>query len=166
MSENQDELLELEYDYESESSVVLDPVIAFKLGEQLYALPIEVVKEVIKCPEVTPMPELPPHLVGLVNVRGDVYAVTDLAMRFGLMGEEHQMNFLVILDLEGYSLALGVNHVPDTIQIDLSQVQAPDNVNTSDGSFEYVQGFFQKDGELITLLSVEKLVEQDDFSLK
>ena len=165
MNKSQHELLDLEFDYESENPIKLDPVITVKLGDQLFALPIESVKEVIKCPEITPLPQLPSHLLGLVNVRGDVVAVTDLSQRFSISSSADKIQFLIILDLEGYSLALGVPNVPDTMQVDLSTLQTTENLGSVESHVEYVKGFLQHQGDIMTLLSIENLLDPQDYLL-
>ena len=115
------------YDDEHEEIVTLDPVISFPIHNQQYAIPIGSVKEVIKCTEITVLPQLPGHFKGLVNVRGNVYVVADLAIVFGLTQESSDYSYLVILDLENYSVALGVTSVPNTIHVNMGELQKIQN---------------------------------------
>lgn len=148
-----------------EELVSLDPVISFPVANQQYALPITKIKEVIKCTDITVLPQLPDHFKGLVNVRGNVYAVADLAIVFGLATDFANYKYLIILDLEGFSVALGVASVPSTIHVNLEQIQKPQHQSgEKEGLQDYLVGFLKFEEELIAFLDIDQLITSEVFS--
>jgi purine-binding chemotaxis protein CheW len=143
-----------------------EPVIVFKLKDQKYALSIEEVKEVLKCPSITPIPQVPDHLVGVVNVRGNVYVVADLAHKFHLTEEAtSSFKFLIILEIEDHAVAIGVSELPGSIQVDMDQLQPVHSVLSNTGEeHQYIKGFMKHEGELLTFLNLIRLIQLPDFS--
>lgn len=152
--------------YEEEEELVsLEPIITFPLADQLYALPIGSVKEVIKSPEITIMPQLPQHLKGLVNVRGNVFAVLDLAQVFGYTSSLQEYTYLIILDLDNYAVALGVTAVPNTIHVNMDQIQkVQKSTGEKDMMDNYILGFIKHQDELIGLLAIDHLIASEEFA--
>jgi purine-binding chemotaxis protein CheW len=66
------------------ASLAREEYLTFLLGEEEYAVAIERVREVLKCPPVTEVPRAPAHILGVVTVRGEVVAVLDPRRRLGL----------------------------------------------------------------------------------
>ncbi|MFT4736806.1 MAG: purine-binding chemotaxis protein CheW [Cyclobacteriaceae bacterium] len=151
---------------EEESAVKLDPVISFKLGEQLFAVGIEDVREVIKCPEITRIALVPKHILGLVNVRGNVYVVGDFAHWLDLGKVDSSSIFLIIVEAENVSVALAVSQVPNTIHVDLSAIQNAGGLITGKNEVQkYFSGVLNHEKELITFLDIQGLVCNESFAI-
>ena len=56
--------------------------VGFRVGEQSYALPIAAVREIVRVPHITPVPQSPEHIAGVMNLRGRIVPVVDLRQRF------------------------------------------------------------------------------------
>ncbi|MBI2884623.1 MAG: chemotaxis protein CheW, partial [Candidatus Omnitrophica bacterium] len=61
-----------------------ESLITLRLGTEWYGLPIAKARTVVRVGHVTPLPSVPPHVIGIVNLRGEVLSVTDLRRLFGL----------------------------------------------------------------------------------
>ncbi len=70
--------------YSEEESVV--EVISFKLGDEIYGVKIDYVREILKPLEITPVPRTPSYLKGVTSLRGEIIPVFDLKERLGLEG--------------------------------------------------------------------------------
>lgn len=58
--------------------------LTFRLGSEYYAIPVLDVREIIRHTFITPVPQMPPHVKGVINLRGKIIPVSDLRVRFGL----------------------------------------------------------------------------------
>jgi purine-binding chemotaxis protein CheW len=134
--------------------------VVFLLSGQRYALPLEVVDRIVRAAEVTPLPEAPAGVLGMLDVQGSVLPVLDLRRKLGLQPEEITPSdqFLiartsrrqVVLPI---AQALGVMPLPDSGVIETSQV-AP--------SAAPVKGVVQFADGLVLLQDVERLLSLDE----
>ena len=69
----------------------------FTLDDQRYALPLESVLEVIRAVKLTPLPDAPPNLMGLLNLRGRIVPVLDIRRRFHLPVREMELNDRIVI---------------------------------------------------------------------
>ena len=97
----------------------------FSLGRQLYAFPLQQVREIIQCRDVSMVPMTPQFVRGIINLRGSVIPVLDLAARFsGVPSELGLRSVIVIVELDGV-----LAHPADGRAADVRR----DNANTLDG---------------------------------
>lgn len=115
----------------------------FVNGEQ-YCADISTVTDIIKIPPITFVPKLPDFIRGVINLRGKVVPVGDIAMRFGMESEDYDDHSCVIVfSIRGTSAGLIVKRVGDVIDVTQQQI-APnvsqtsfisDIVTTEEGTF-------------------------------
>jgi len=117
-------------------------LVVLSLDKEEYALPIADVREVIKIPEITPIPESPDFVSGIINLRGRVIAVVDLEKRFHLKREHTDItpSYIIIIDIDDTSFGVIVDEVTEVLQIPADSIhEAPDTVRSKIGA-EYIQG--------------------------
>lgn len=107
----------------SESSQEL---LTFKLGDQEYALDIMTVREIRGWTRATPMPLAPSFMRGVINLRGTVLPIMDLAKRLGLpeCGNDHRRVIAVVQNNES-TIGLLVDAVSDIVAIRTDDLQKP-----------------------------------------
>jgi purine-binding chemotaxis protein CheW len=72
------------------------------LGNESYGIPVLKVREIIRLCPITPVANMPPHVRGVINLRGKIIPLVDLRARFGLpTGEDHDRNCIVVAQLAG-----------------------------------------------------------------
>ncbi len=136
-------------------------LVIFRISGEQYGIPIAVVKEVVPSPRVTKVPQAPDHILGMANVRGQVYAVLDVASKLGHPTTEMDLTpYLLVLKTKNYSTALHIWGIPNTKEI---------NGESLDTSYEftaqasqdltYVEGLIKENGEIVVLLDTERMVE-------
>lgn len=140
------------------SDLRFDKVVKFKLGSEYFAIPVEEVKEVVKMQNITRTPNSPPHVDGIIDLRGIVCTIIDPKKLLSISGsEESQEERIIVLDLEGSNVGIKVDEVSSVN--DFSNKEIDTNV----GIGEYSRGIVkdESDGnvELVILLDVKKLVE-------
>jgi len=91
--------------------------LTFKLGEEVFALDITKVREVLDFTTVTKVPRTPEFMRGVINLRGSVVPVVDLRLKFGMSRTENTVNTCVIIAevaVDGERMVLGA--LPDSVQ--------------------------------------------------
>ncbi|UXP31092.1 chemotaxis protein CheW [Reichenbachiella agarivorans] len=139
-------------------------LVAFSVGKEVYAVSIDQIKEVVSCPDIAPIPQVPPFVKGVANVRGNVLAIIDLAIRFGLAHEGEQGRFVLVMKSEELKFAISVNAVPNTMMIKRSQVtQATNIINQSTLGLNYVKGIIRRDDNIVVWVDILSLMENEVF---
>lgn len=104
-------------------------VLTFRTNEQVYALPITAVCQLIEMVAITPVPEAPPTIQGIINVHGEIVPVMDLRLRLGLPFRPYQLRTpIILMQANGRSLALVVDEVETVIEIDAADMQTDETV--------------------------------------
>jgi purine-binding chemotaxis protein CheW len=133
-------------------------VIEFRLGQEFYALPIADVREVRRYEPVTPMPESPAFMAGVLRLRGHVLAVMDLAQRLGKKSAEHgDKTRLLIVRLSQSWTGLIVDEVQGVITLSKKAFQALPAVSAQPPGPHYVSAIFQAEERLVLLLDAAAL---------
>src|SRR5687767_9977371 len=90
----------------------------FQLGGEMFALPVENVQEVLLTQALTPIPLAPKHIVGLLNLRGQVMPVVDLRTRIGLVSREvSESDKLLVVRSEGAMISVIVDEIGDVLEL-------------------------------------------------
>jgi len=151
---------ELAFDF-NRSTNQDEQYLTFKLGELDYGLPIVKVQEIKGWSRVTPLPNTPHYIRGVLNLRGTIVPVIDLRLRFGLEEVEYdQFTVIVVVNIGGRFAGFVVDAVSDVINVgEDSRCVAPDfegHVNR-----QFIAGLAQIEKKLLVLLDVDKLVNPD-----
>jgi len=95
------------------------PYIAFLLGKDEMALPIGSVREIGYLPEVTPLPNIPPWIRGIVQIRGEILSVVDCCMLFGIKEYDYHMQpSYVFFRRQDLQFCLMVNRITGVVNLD------------------------------------------------
>lgn len=108
-------------------------IVAFELDKEEFAIPVSSVREVIKVPEITPIPNSPDYIAGFVNVRGNVLSVVDLEKRFALAHSDKTVvsKKIVVVDAPDAPFGVLVDEVTEVLNIPANAIQkAPSTAAT------------------------------------
>ncbi len=141
--------------------------ITFKMGDELFAIDGQCVREVIDLSPIARVPTAPDYLRGVVNVRGKAVPVVDLRRKFGLPDTEPTVHTrILILDLctdgEAYVIGGLADSVHDVIELGPSDLAPPPRLAARWRS-EVIQGLAQRESEFVMLLDVQRVFELDDM---
>ena len=129
--------------------------VVFRLAEQEYALRLENVSEVLRMVAITPLPEAPPWLAGMINLRGRVIAVTDLRLRLGLPAPAHGLNTpIIVVEADGRQLGLIADSVVEVLTQAAEVTDLPAGLV---GQSRLAQATLRAGGRLITVLDLGPL---------
>ena len=138
-------------------------VVGFRIGNETYGVRIAAVREIVRVPEITSVPNAPESIEGVINLRGKIIPVMDLRKRFGLAEiVPDKKNRILVVDLENKLLGLIVNSASEVLRISPSDIEAPGTV-FAEGESGYVTGVGKLKGRLIILLDINKLLHRPEF---
>jgi purine-binding chemotaxis protein CheW len=141
--------------------------ITFKLGDELFAINVAQVREVLEMGQITKVPTAPDYMRGVVNVRGQAIPVVDLRLRFGLPRGTDTVHTRVIvmeLELDGEQTVLGgiADSVHEVIELEPSQVNPPPRIAMR-WKTEFIQGMGRRGDDFIIVLDVNAVFSSDEL---
>lgn len=131
-----------------------EKLLIFNIGRQKYAIPIHDVALVINERVVTPVPNAPPFLKGILSLRGKIVSVIDVAARLGLeTGKEAGKRKIIILDLGSDRFGLLVDTIEHLAGVDIQVLEAPPESFT-EVSRDFVEGVFHHSGHAVAFMNL------------
>jgi purine-binding chemotaxis protein CheW len=137
-------------------------LVIFELGPEQYAVPIAMVREVVRVADITRVPHAPPHIRGVMNLRGRILPVVELRTRLGLEAAElTPATRVVVAEVRGRILGYLVDRVVQVSRLGGgSVVAAPDEVRC--GSADAITGVARRGDQLLLLLELERILAAAD----
>ena len=133
-------------------------LLSFRVGDSEYSVDIMSVREIRGWTRATSLPHAPHYVRGVINLRGAVLPVIDLALRLGLPAEEPtDRNVIIVVDVEGRSIGLRVDAVSDILSFPRDQLQPPPDM-AADRDHGFVQALTILEGRMIRILDLPSVV--------
>lgn len=142
--------------------------LTFKLGEEVFALDVEKVREVLDYTTITRIPRTPEFMRGVINLRGSVVPVVDLRLAFGMPGTEKTVNTCIVVTevtMEGETVVLGAlaDSVEEVIDLEPDQIQPGPRLGTSINT-EFVRGMGRRETGFVVILDIDKVFAEDQLA--
>lgn len=143
--------------------------ITFKLGDELFAIDVARVREVLDLSEITRVPTAPPYMRGVVNVRGSAVPVVDLRRKFGLPAAADTVNTRIVvieLELDGELAVVGglADSVHEVLELERSQIREPPRLAMR-WRADMIEGLGKKAEQFIIVLDITRVFTTDDALL-
>jgi purine-binding chemotaxis protein CheW len=143
--------------------------LTFKLSEEIYALDIGKVREVLEYTTITKVPRTPPFMRGVINLRGGVVPVIDMRLKFGMEKTEKTVNTCIIIaeitiDDETTILGALTDSVQEVIDLEPGQIEPAPRMGTRLNT-EFIRGMGKRDGEFIIILDIDKVFSIEEIAL-
>lgn len=139
--------------------------LTFALNGETFAVPIDTIKEIIEYPTVTQVPLTPPVIRGLMNLRGEVIPVIDLAERFAL-GAARVAQRVIIFEVpnQGRPMTLGavVDTVHEVIDVTDAQIDPPPEFGSRVAQ-EFIRGMLRHNDQIVTLLDLPTVLSPEQL---
>src|SRR5512147_3195001 len=98
-------------------------IVGFRIGRETFGVPISLVHEIVRVPEITTVPDAPGFVEGVINLRGKIISVVDLRKRFGEKeGPADKRNRILVTELEGKMVGLIVDSASEVLKIAESEI--------------------------------------------
>jgi len=140
--------------------------LTFPLGKEEYGIEIRYVIEIVGIQKITEVPDMPPFIKGVINLRGKVIPVMDVRLRFDLEEKEYtDQTCIIVIDIGGTSVGLIVDTVSEVMCIPEENIDPPPRIRKDERS-QFIKGLGKVEDSVKILLDVPKLlfderVEQD-----
>ena len=139
--------------------------LTFTLGREEYGLPVLNVREIIKVMDITQVPQVPEHVLGVINLRGKVIPVIDLRRKFGLAGREHTEQTCIIvadvnLDAAKIMMGMVVDSVSEVVNVTAAEIDETPEFG-SQSRTDYLLGLAKVKGTVKILLDLDRVLGSD-----
>ncbi len=134
-------------------------LVAFNVNGQKYCLEITKIREIRRWSPVTVLPHSPAEVLGVMNLRGAVIPIFDLACFFGMgKTQANERNVVIICAVRDRSIGILVESVSEIVSIDMSEIQETPKIK-SETTKSVIQGVLSVEGEMARLISLNSIVD-------
>jgi len=148
----------------NDSQVARDEFLAFRLGDEEYAIDILKVQEIRAHESVTRIANAPAYLKGVVNLRGTIVPIVDLRVKLGMAGKAGASAVVIILNIAGRVMGILVDAVSDVIALARDEIRpAPEFGNVLDTRF--ISGLAPIDERMLILVDIERLMTSGELAV-
>lgn len=143
--------------------------LTFKLGNEVFAIDVAGVREVLDWTEITAIPRTPAFMSGVINLRGSVVPVVDLRLCFEMSQTEKTHNTCIVVvevNLEGEPFVLGAlaDAVEEVLDLDPEQIQPPPRIGSQIRT-EFIRGMGKREnGEFVMVLDIDRVFSVEDLT--
>jgi len=137
-------------------------LVVFKVGREEFGVDVQKVEGVISLVDITRMPRAPEFVEGIINLRGQIIAVIDLASRLGIdSAERNQATRIVVVEAREVKVGLIVDS-PEVIDINREDIGASPVLASSEVESSFIKGVAKLDDRLLILLDVERVLSEEE----
>jgi len=142
--------------------------LTFRLGEEVFALGVSNVREILEFTTVTRVPKTPEFMRGVINLRGSVVPVLDMRLKFGLTRAEKTVDTCIIVvevSFEGENTIIGalVDSVQEVFDLEPDQIEPAPKIGTQLRT-EFIKGMGKRDDHFIILLDIDKVFSSEELA--
>lgn len=141
--------------------------LAFKLDEEVFALDVAKVREILEITTITKVPQTPDFMRGVINLRGSVVPVIDMRLKFGMTATENTVNTCIIVvevEMEDETVILGAlaDSVQEVIEMEPDQIEPAPHVGTRLNT-DFIKGMGKVDDQFIMILDIDRVFSGEEM---
>jgi purine-binding chemotaxis protein CheW len=134
--------------------------LTFTLNQQLFGMPIHLVREINQLPQITPVPQAPAAVAGVINLREKMIPVMDLRRKFNLPQRDvTRETCVIVVDGRQGQVAVIVDTVASVLLLNQDQIEAPPSLVLSGTAESAVLGLARSGQQVLVLLNISRLVD-------
>ncbi len=130
-------------------------LVIFKLGEEHFAVDTDKILSINDMMPITKVPKAPNYIKGLINLRGSIKSLVDINLLLNINSHKDQNN-IIILKVDEEELGITVDEVEEVINIEEQKIQKLETHNSE----SYIKGIIDLESRLLTVIDIEKLINQ------
>lgn len=145
-------------EYTTQEEAMANEYMTFMVGTEAYGIKIEFVSEIINVQTITVVPEVPPYIKGIINLRGKILPVMDVRLRFNKEPVEYNdRTCIIVISINGTMVGLIVDTVREVMEI------LPEDIVDSEGGAaemqnRYIKAVGKTDAGVVLLLDLDRLM--------
>lgn len=141
--------------------------LTFKLEEEVFALDVAKVREILEITSITKIPQTPEFMRGVINLRGSVVPVIDMRLKFGMSATEQTVNTCIIVvevTLEGETIVLGAlaDSVQEVVEMEPDQIEPAPHIGTRLNT-SFIKGMGKHEGDFVMILDIDKVFSEAEM---
>jgi len=141
--------------------------LTYKLADEIFALDIGKVREVLDYTTVTKVPQTPDYMCGVINLRGSVVPVIDLRLKFGMTKTEQTVNTCIIItevDMDDEVTVLGAlaDSVQEVLDIGTEEIEPAPRIGTGLNT-DFIKGMGKQGEQFVIILDIDKVFSADEL---
>ena len=139
--------------------------VGFSIGREKFGVDILTVQEIIRSTNVTPVPNSPSFVEGVINLRGDIIPVVDLRKRLNLFDADQSMekNWILILRIGERIAGFIVDNVTEVLKVPEDAIDPPPAIVIAGLENQYIKGVCEIEGELLVILNFESVLFNEEY---
>lgn len=142
--------------------------LTFKLADEIFALDVAKVREILEVTTITKVPQTPNFMRGVINLRGSVVPVVDMRLKFGMSMTEQTVNTCIIVvevSLDGDSLVLGAlaDSVQEVVELEAENIEPAPHIGTKLNT-DFIRGMGKLDDHFVMILDIDKIFSSAELA--
>ncbi len=143
--------------------------LTFTIGDEVFALEISKVREVLDYTTITKVPRMPDFLRGVINLRGNVVPVVDMRLKLGMGAVDRTVDTCIViveLDIDGDMTQMGAlaDSVKEVIDLDTANIAPPPKLGTRLKT-EFIKGMGRQDDKFLIILDIDRIFSSEELTL-
>jgi purine-binding chemotaxis protein CheW len=141
-------------------------LVSFRIGGEEFGVDILMVQEIIRLPNITPIPNAPSFILGMINLRGKIIPVIDLRQRLRINGggrsENDRRSRILIVEMFTHVTGFIVDSVSEVMKVADAEIEPTPHLVASSINAEYIQGVIKLPNRLIMLLDFTRILNPQE----
>ena len=139
-------------------------LVTFSLGNEKYAFDMGYMKKIRWAKGITQVPGLPPHIPGIINLRGEIISVVDLKALLGISSETPPKATIMVTSMKGIDVGFLVDSADEIIDLPLKSIDPPMITFEKEYS-EFIDGEARLDESLVVILNYPKIMASEKMNI-
>jgi purine-binding chemotaxis protein CheW len=143
--------------------------LTFQLNDEVFALDVSHVREILEFIAVTKVPRTPEYMRGVINLRGSVVPVVDMRLKFGLASTDKTVNTCIVVveiifEQENTVIGALVDSVQEVFELEPEQIESAPKIGTQLKT-DFIKGMGKKDDSFIIILDIDRVFSLEELAL-
>lgn len=136
-------------------------IVLFELSKEIYGIKVYDIEEIVKVPKIEEVPNTADFIEGVINRRGNIVPVVNIANKFSLEEKEiDDESRIIIMDMKGEFVGILVDRVIEIIKIDDEEISDPPDISTGIPYQSFI-GVYNFNGRMLTIIETAKVLETE-----
>lgn len=138
--------------------------LTFLVKDEVFAIEIKYVNEILGMQSITKMPKFPDFVKGIVNVRGKIIPIIDVSIRFELQPQPYdERTCIIVVQIGSFTVGMVVDKILEVVYINESDIVPPPSTRLVADHHRYIKGIGKTEDGVKSILDCEKLLFPDEF---
>lgn len=142
--------------------------LTFKLSDEVFALDVAKVREILEITNITKVPQTPDFMRGVINLRGSVVPVIDMRLKFGMSATEQTVNTCIIvveINMDGDTVVLGAlaDSVQEVVEMEPESIESAPHIGTKLNT-DFIKGMGKVDSRFVMILDIDKVFSSEELT--